>query len=302
MGQKNQACLYYFIALMDRHEAEALLKQFGISPKRSLGQSFLVDPKVIESVTKQAELTREDQVIEIGPGLGALTKELSEKAGRVIAIEIDQRLIPVLEHVLEHEQNTIIYHQDALKVNLNQYSEDWNGSTLVVGSLPYYATTPLIEKVICELPKSRRLVFIMQKEAVDRILSKPGSKTYGPTSVLIALYGTAKQSTMVSPHSFWPQPHVLSQVLIIDRLSKPQSDSDVKPVALPVDVSLRFSFLHFLRQCFSQRRKKLIHTLPTRPDQSAEALLTQCGLSPDIRPEQVAPESYRLLFELCDLV
>ncbi|MDW7657659.1 MAG: 16S rRNA (adenine(1518)-N(6)/adenine(1519)-N(6))-dimethyltransferase RsmA, partial [Bacillota bacterium] len=202
---------------MNRHETENLLRQFNIRPTHSLGQNFLVDEWVGQHIIQVAGPEHTDQVIEIGPGLGALTRELATAAGRIVAIEIDRHLIPVLEQVLTSYENCLVLNQDALKTDLAVLAEAWQGPTLVIANLPYYITTPIIEKILCELPECRRLVFTVQKEAADRLLTGPGSKAYGPTAILLALHGAAIRGLTVPPAAFWPRPHIDSAVLVIER-------------------------------------------------------------------------------------
>jgi 16S rRNA (adenine1518-N6/adenine1519-N6)-dimethyltransferase len=278
---------------MDRHETEKLLRQFGIRPTHSLGQNFLVDERVGQHILQMAGPERDDQVIEIGPGLGALTRELAAAAGRIVAVEIDRHLIPVLEHVLMISDNCQILNQDALNTDLAALAAEWPGPTLVTANLPYYITTPIIEKILCELPECRRLVFTVQKEAADRLLAGPGSKAYGPAAILLALHGTAKCSLIIPPAAFWPRPHIESTVLVIARETTTPGAGQ-----LPSAPHDRRQFLRFLNQCFRQRRKKLANNLPALPDRPIRAILEQGGLSPDIRAEQMAPDQFLVLWHL----
>jgi 16S rRNA (adenine1518-N6/adenine1519-N6)-dimethyltransferase len=279
--------------MMDRHETEMLLRQFGIRPTHSLGQNFLVDERVGQHILQLAGPERDDQVIEIGPGLGALTRELAATAGRIVAVEIDRHLIPLLEQVLMKCDNCRILNQDALKTDLAALAAEWPGPTLVAANLPYYITTPIIEKILCELPACRRLVFTVQKEAADRLLAGPGSKAYGPAAILLALHGAAKCSLTIPPAAFWPRPHIESTVLVINRETRVPGNNQ-----LPSAPQDRRQFLRFLNQCFRQRRKKLANNLPALPDRPIREILEQSGLSPDIRAEQMAPDQFLVLWHL----
>jgi len=276
---------------MDRQETERLLRQFGIQAVRSLGQNFLVDEHVARQILEALQAERADQVIEIGAGLGALTRDLAATAGRTVAIEIDRHLIPALEEVLDTCADCRILHEDALKTDLAGLALSWPGPTLMAANLPYAVTTPLIEKILCELPDCRRLVFMVQKEAADRLLAGPNSKEYGPAGILLALHGETRRLLTVPPSAFWPRPHIDSTVLVIERTAAAPFREP-----LPQGPPGRRQLLRFLKQCFRQRRKKLVNNLPATPERPLKTVLEQCGLSPDARAEQLQPEQFLILW------
>ena len=178
---------------MDKQETLALCEQFQIRPTKSLGQNFLIQESVSRRIAALADLSSSDLVIEIGPGLGALTVELAAAAGKVIAIEIDRHLIPALQYKMSQFANSTIIHEDALKTNLRQLTDGWTGPVKLAANLPYYITTPLIEKMIVELPQSTAMILMLQNEAADRLLAKPGSKLYSPLAILAVQYGRGEK-------------------------------------------------------------------------------------------------------------
>lgn len=282
---------------MDRQETEALLKQFGIQPTHSLGQNFLVDPLVAGRILSACALTPDNQVIEIGPGLGAMTRLAAQTAGRVAAIEIDRHLIPVLKQVLAAFPHCRVIHQDALKTDIGSLADGWSGETIVLGNLPYYITTALIEHVLCDLPMARRCVFMLQKEAADRLLRGPGTKSYRPTTILLALHGSSRCLFQVSPEAFWPRPHIASTVILIEKAGHAADCPDSRlDGCFTSDRQTRWLFLRFLERCFRQRRKKLSHNLPCGMGLSPASLLEQAGLEAAVRAEQVQPRQFYDLF------
>ena len=296
---------------MDKQQTLALCEQFQIRPTKSLGQNFLIQESVSRRIAALADLTSADLVIEIGPGLGALTVELAPAAGKVCAIEIDRHLIPALEHVLAAFPNTTIIHEDALKVSFRQLVEDWQGSGKHVGAgsgkhvvngagsghikiaanLPYYITTPLIEKLIVELPQSAVMLLMVQDEAADRLLAKPGSKLYSPLAILAAQYGHGSKTFSVPASAYMPQPHVDSCVVTL--------------TANPSQPSLNWPrYQRFLETCFAQRRKTLLNNLRTvgltdRQMQAVHVFLADKGYAAGIRAEAVAPADFTALFQIC---
>lgn len=235
---------------MNLAQTKALLTQFNIQPTRSLGQNFLVDERVVSRIVDLAELSPEDLVIEIGPGLGHLTVELAKYAGRVIAIEIDRHIFPALSHTLAPFANVALVHGDALAQDLRQLCRDWSGPVKVVANLPYYVTTDLMLKIMTELPICQSLTLMMQKEAAERIMAPVGSKGYSPLGIIAACLGVLRRVLTVGRGSYYPQPHVDSVVLQL----KPHREQLVKAPDLA-------SFSQFLQTCFHQRRKTLYNNL-----------------------------------------
>jgi 16S rRNA (adenine1518-N6/adenine1519-N6)-dimethyltransferase len=277
---------------MDLAQTKALLNQFDVRPTRSLGQNFLVDGRVVERICTTADLNVTDLVIEIGPGVGHLTHAMSLLAGRVIAIEIDRHVLPALESVMQDQANFQLVHADALSVSLSSLVGDWPGPVKVVANLPYYITSPLMLKIVRELPSFASLVLMLQREAAERIMAEPGQRQYGPLGIIMRCLGTVRREMIVPASSFFPQPHVDSVVL------------QVIPGNLAVARSDWPSFFTFVESCFSQRRKTLANSLRGHALVQAcktlgfplETILAELGLVPMIRAEAITPTQFVELY------
>ena len=276
---------------MDKQETLALCEQFQIRPTKSLGQNFLIQESVSRRIAALADLSSSDLVIEIGPGLGALTVELAAAAGKVIAIEIDRHLIPALQYKMSQFANSTIIHEDALKTNLRQLTDGWTGPVKLAANLPYYITTPLIEKMIVELPQSTAMILMLQNEAADRLLAKPGSKLYSPLAILAVQYGRGEKVFSVPASAYMPQPHVESCVVTLTpAASQP-------PMNWP-------RYQRFLETCFAQRRKTLLNNLRTvgltiEQMQDVRRFLADRGLAESVRAEAVGAIDFAALFQIC---
>jgi 16S rRNA (adenine1518-N6/adenine1519-N6)-dimethyltransferase len=202
---------------------QEVLKKYGFSLKKSLGQNFLIDPNILRNIVSHANLTKESAAIEIGPGIGALTEHLARTAGHVVAFEIDQRLLPVLEDTLAPYDNVEIIHADILKANIlevmHEKLSDYK-DVMVVANLPYYVTTPILIKLLMEKLPIRGMVVMMQKEVADRITASPSTKAYGSLSIAIQYYMKAEIAMMVPKTVFIPQPNVDSAVIRLTRHEK----------------------------------------------------------------------------------
>lgn len=274
---------------MNRQETIHLLEQFDLKPVRSLGQNFLIDPRIIELTCTSAGIGPQDAVIEIGPGLGSLTKQLARRAGRVLAVEIDQHLLPVLRQELASYDQVEVIQADALKIDFAALLADWPGPRRLAANLPYYITTSVLEKVLSERPDLASLTLMLQKEAAPRLSAVSGSKLYGPLAVQVALYGTVRRLATVPAASFYPRPHVDSVLLLLSRAAH-----SPLPGGRP--------WADFLHACFARRRKTLLNSLADAGwsvDQRrlAEAALGRIGLPSTIRPEQVEPAQYLALWQ-----
>ncbi|WP_153723271.1 16S rRNA (adenine(1518)-N(6)/adenine(1519)-N(6))-dimethyltransferase RsmA [Sporosarcina cascadiensis] len=204
-----------------------ILQKHGFSFKKSLGQNFLVDPNVLHNIVSHADITKETGVIEVGPGIGALTEHLARQAGKVIAFEIDGRLLPVLEDTMSPYPNVTVLHQDVLKADLHQVIEEHFADyedIVVVANLPYYITTPIIMKFLMEKARVKQLVIMMQKEVADRITAVPSTKAYGSLSIAVQYYMDAEVSMIVPKTVFIPQPNVESAVLRLTRREEAYPD------------------------------------------------------------------------------
>jgi 16S rRNA (adenine1518-N6/adenine1519-N6)-dimethyltransferase len=222
-----------------------IVKKYGFKFTKSLGQNFLIDENVLLDIVEGAEVCEEDFVIEIGPGVGTLTKELLKKAKRVCSIEIDSDLIPILKEELKDFDNFEIVHQDALKINFNELIGE-EKSVKVVANLPYYVTTPIIVKLLNEAYKFKSLTIMIQKEVGERIAAAPSTKEYGALSILVQYYCTAEVIRNVTPASFVPRPKVDSIVVKLNKLDRPS-----------VQVKDEKLYFKISREAFNKRRKTL---------------------------------------------
>ena len=237
-------------------KTKQLLKQHHITLKKSLGQNFLTDPGVLERIVQSLELQKHDAVLEIGPGIGALTRPLAEQAGRVVAVEIDQRLVPVLKAEFDQFYHVSIVHNDILKADLSAlFNEYFSGyeRVHVAANLPYYITTPIIMQLLESQIPFHRFVLMIQKEVADRLAAKPGGKDYGSLSVAVQFYCEVEKLFTV-PHSvFIPQPKVDSSVIRMERRKEP-----------PVELLDESFFFTVVKAAFAQRRKTLYNNLSAR--------------------------------------
>lgn len=232
---------------------QEILKKYGFSFKKSLGQNFLIDPNILRNIVGHADLTKDSAAIEIGPGIGALTEHLARAAGKVVAFEIDQRLLPVLEDTLSPYDNVEIIHSDILEADVKQmFAEKLNSykDVMVVANLPYYVTTPILLKLLMDRLPIRGMVVMMQKEVADRITAAPGTKAYGSLSIAIQYYMKAEVAMVVPKAVFMPQPNVDSAVIKLTRHEVP-----------PVQVIDEDFLFQVSRGSFVQRRKTIINNL-----------------------------------------
>lgn len=237
-------------------------ERHGFRRADSLGQNFLVDRNIIEKIIDAAELTQETLVIEVGPGMGALTQLAAEKAGKVIAVEIDRHLIPVLNEVLGPIENVEIINRDILKTDINELivAERKNFSdsgrelkrVVILGNLPYYITTPIIMGILEKEVDMDTMVIMMQKEVADRIVATPGGKTYGALSIACQFFCETNYVTTVPRTVFQPQPKVDSAVLRLDRR---------KELPWEIGAGGRKLFFKVVRAGFNMRRKTLLNAL-----------------------------------------
>lgn len=236
---------------MNKKQLEQLLKNNEILVKKKYGQNFLLDDNVVKNIANYLDGEQIKNVIEIGPGLGFLTKELSKRANKVVAFEIDQDMVDYLNTQDFH--NVMVKHQDILKADLDKtIKEEFNNEDVaIVANLPYYITTPILVKLLSYSSNFKYMVVMMQKEVAQRICGKPSTKDYNALSVLIQYYTNAKIIFNVSPSSFYPEPNVDSSVVFIDKKDK------------ILDVLSEKSFLVFIKSLFAQRRKTLMNNLTT---------------------------------------
>lgn len=268
-----------------------ILEKYGFSFKKSLGQNFLIDTNILNRIIDFAELDKEKSgAIEIGPGIGALTEQLAKSSKKVVAYEIDQRLLPILQDTLSPYEHVKIIHQDILKANVSEALEqEFTGieDVMVVANLPYYVTTPIIMKLLEEQLPIRGIVCMLQKEVADRISAKPGTKEYGSLSIAIQYYTVAETVMIVPKTVFIPQPNVDSAVI---RLTKRK-----KPI---VEVKDEKFFFTVTRASFAQRRKtiqnNLMSQLPNGKEKKSYILdaLDRSGIDPQRRGETLSIQEF----------
>lgn len=269
-----------------------ILSRFDIRLTKSLGQNFLTDANIIRKITEAGELTPEDLVIEVGPGIGALTVSLSQQAGRVIAVEIDKNLIPALHETTGQIPNITVIHEDILKVDVHSILRGWNGRVKIISNLPYYVTTPVVMMFLENDFPIERMVLMVQKEVAMRMAARPGTKDYGALSVGVQVAGTPRVLFQVSKNCFIPKPDVDSTVLriILDsRLLQKIQDKAV--------------FFNCVRAAFSQRRKTLINAMSGAPNwrldkEAVKCLIGKMGLKEMIRGEELSVEQFITLSNL----
>lgn len=251
--------------------------QFGFTFKKGLGQNFLTSPAVLEDIVDAAEI--DGGVIEVGPGFGVLTKELSATADKVVSIEIDDRLLEVLEYTLAECDNVKIINGDILKLDLHKlFAEEFPNQTVsVAANLPYYITTPIITKLLEERLPIRNIVVMVQKEVAQRLQAKPASKDYGAVTLMCRYYTEPEIVTIVPAGLFVPPPKVDSAVLKLKVLDKPR-----------VDVKNEKIFFRTIKAAFSQRRKTLLNCLSSNFSFSKDELteiMESAGIEPSRRGE-----------------
>ncbi len=228
-----------------------------VRAKKNLGQHFLKDKNIAQNIVESLRANNVSKVLEIGPGLGALTSALLETGAKVIAYEIDRKMIQVLEDRFSKHKNLFLDQQDILKVNLaSQFTGTKN--LKIIANLPYYISAEIIEKLICELPFAQSMTLMLQKEAIERITLKPNDSRYGPTAILIALYGKIKDKIRVPANCFFPRPKINSQVILIE-----QDENSLLTEKRNNDQTLDLvSFNQFLHLCLQKHQVIfLVHLL-----------------------------------------
>lgn len=272
-------------------ETIEILNKYHFVFQKKFGQNFLIDTHVLEKIIRAAGVTKDDMVVEIGPGIGTLTQYLCEAAREVVAVEIDKNLIPILEDTLSPYENVSIINEDVLKVDLNKLVQEKNGGRpiKVVANLPYYITTPIIMGLLEAHVPVDNITVMVQKEVADRMQSGPGSKDYGALSLAVQYYAEPYIAANVPPNCFMPRPNVGSAVI---RLALHKD----KPVKLQ-DEKLMFKLI---RASFNQRRKTLVNGLNNSDEikLSKELIteaITELNLSPSIRGEALKLEDFAAL-------
>lgn len=264
-----------------------IIKKYEFAFQKKFGQNFLIDTHVLDKIIAAAGVTKDDCVLEIGPGIGTMTQYLAENARHVVAVEIDSNLIPILNETLADYENVTVIHADILKVDINQITEQYNGGRpiKVVANLPYYITTPIIMGLFENLVPIDNITVMVQKEVADRMQVGPGSKDYGALSLAVQYYADPYIVANVPPNCFMPRPNVGSAVIRLTRHKEPPVKTE--------DPGLMF---RLIRASFNQRRKTLQNGLNNSPEipftkEQIMAAVESLGLGPSIRGEALTLNS-----------
>lgn len=268
-----------------------ILQKYHFNFQKKYGQNFLIDTGVLDRIITAAEITKEDCVLEIGPGIGTMTQYLAERAGEVVAVEIDQNLIPILKETLAAYDNVTVIQDDILKVDVRKIVEEKNGGKpiKVVANLPYYITTPIIMGLFEKHIPLKSITIMVQKEVAERMQVGPGTKDYGALSLAVQYYAKPEIVANVPPNCFIPRPNVGSAVIRLTRYEEP-----------PVKTGNEEKMFALIRASFNQRRKTLVNGLTNAPElgltkeQVTEAL-EQMGLPATIRGEALTLEQFASL-------
>ncbi|HHT88587.1 MAG TPA: 16S rRNA (adenine(1518)-N(6)/adenine(1519)-N(6))-dimethyltransferase RsmA [Clostridiales bacterium] len=265
-----------------------ILKKYSFVFQKKFGQNFLIDNHVIEKIIRAADITKDDFVLEIGPGIGTLTQHLCENSGHVLAIEIDRRLIPILEETLSDYDNVTILNEDILKVDIASLVKDYNDNkpVKIVANLPYYITTPIIMDIFEKHIPLSGVTVMIQKEVADRIQAKPGSKDYGALSLAVQYYAKPGIIANVPPNCFMPRPKVGSAVINLIPYKNP-----------PYHVENEKLLFSLIRASFNQRRKTLVNGIFNYEGldfnkEDIVKVLDDLGIARDIRGEDLSLEQF----------
>lgn len=264
-----------------------ILKKYGFRMQKKYGQNFLIDANILCKIVEAAQITEEDCVLEIGPGIGTMTQYLAEAAGKVVAVEIDRALIPILEDTLSAYHNVTILCEDILKVDLPALAEENGGRPIkVVANLPYYITTPIIMALFESRMPLASITVMVQREVAERMQTGPGTKDYGALSLAVQYYAKPEIVAKVPASCFLPRPNVDSTVVRLTRYEKP-----------PVNVSDEAFLFAVIRASFNQRRKTLANGLANAGGLGVsrgqvEAVLEKMGLSKTVRGETLTLKQF----------
>lgn len=267
------------------------IQKYGFDFQKKYGQNFLIDARVLDKIIAAAEIGPEDCVLEIGPGIGTMTQYLAEQAGKVIAVEIDDKLIPILQETLKDYDNVRIIHQDVMKLDLNELAatENHGKPMKVVANLPYYITTPIIMGLFEQNVPLQNITVMVQKEVADRMQVGPGTKEYGALSLAVQYYAKPYIVANVPPNCFIPRPNVASAVIRLTRYTEP-----------PVTVKNEKLMFQLIRASFNQRRKTLVNGIGNAAQLSytkeqVQQALERMGASPTVRGETFTLEDFARL-------
>ena len=269
-------------------ETNFILKKYNIRANKSLGQNFLINQNVVDEIVNSAQISKDDLIIEIGPGLGTLTQELLKKAGKVICIELDERMVKILNDRFSLYENFEIINEDVLKVNLNKIIEKENKTCKIVANLPYYITTPIIMKLLESNLNIESITVMIQKEVAERLIAIPGEKLAGAITYTVYYYCESEKILEVPRESFIPAPEVTSEVIKLNlRKGSPVETNDTQKM---------FSII---KVAFMQRRKTLLNALTNgnifKNKQEAIETFNELSIEPNARAEELTIEKFAQL-------
>lgn len=272
---------------------KAIMERYGFNFKKGFGQNFLIDSNILENIADAAGITEEDTVLEVGPGFGALTQVVAERAKKVIALEIDTKLIPILAETLGDYDNVEIINMDVLKCNIDELSKEKNDGKpfKVVANLPYYITTPIIMDMLEKSSSVESMTVMVQKEVAERMQAGPRNSDYGALSIAVQFYSEANIDMIVPPSCFMPRPKVASAVITLKLREKPA-----------VDVCDKDLYFKLVKCAFGQRRKTLLNTLINQggfnlSKEEMTSVINSAGLDEKIRGEAMSLEDFARLTE-----
>ena len=265
-----------------------IIQKYGFNFQKKFGQNFLIDTHVLDKIIEESGITKDDCVLEIGPGIGTMTQYLCENAREVIAVEIDKALIPILEDTLSEYDNVTVINDDILKVDVQKIVDEKNGGKpiKVVANLPYYITTPIIMGLFESHLPLKSITIMVQKEVADRMQVGPGTKDYGALSLAVQYYAKPEIVANVPPNCFMPRPNVGSAVIRLTKYDKP-----------PVFVENEEFMFSLIRATFNQRRKTLVNAIGNAPNlniskETATEVLSEMGESATVRGETFTLEKF----------
>lgn len=271
-----------------------IIQKYEFMFQKKFGQNFLIDTHVLEKIISAAGITKDDCVLEIGPGIGTMTQYLAENAGHVVAVEIDRNLIPILKETLADYDNVTVINEDILRVDIKALAEEYNGGKpiKVVANLPYYITTPIIMGLFESGVPIDNITVMVQKEVADRMKEGPGSKDYGALSLAVQYYAEPEIVANVPPNCFIPRPNVGSAVIRLTRHKE-----------MPVEVKDPALMFKIIRASFNQRRKTLQNGLGNAPElpytkEQIAAAIAEMGLTPTIRGEALSLVQFAQLSDI----
>ena len=272
----------------------AIINKYGFDFKKRFGQNFLIDDRVLDKIIDASFITKEDTVLEIGPCIGTLTERLLERAGTVIAVEIDRDLVGILKETLSEYDNLVLINDDILKVDIRALADEYNGgrSIKIIANLPYYITTPIIMGIYESGAPVEEITVMVQKEVAMRMQAQPGTKDYGALSLAVAYYAEPYIAANVPRNCFMPRPNVDSAVIRLTSFKEP-----------PVDVKDPKLMFRIIRAVFNQRRKTMVNSLhgsqelQYSKEEIRDAVL-EAGLSEDIRGEKLSLKEFALISDI----